>query len=251
MSEIKLGSSTIFYELSGSGDPVILIHGFSLDHRMWQPQIDFLSEKHQVVTYDMRGFGKSSLPIGKYSHHSDLLALLDSLQLAKVTIIGLSLGGEVAIDFALSCPQYLNKLLLASSSLGGYGSTVDWDVHAKEVGIEEAKKNWLNHSVFAPTMKNETTKEMLEKIVSDYSSWHWLNYDPREKLQPTALTRLNEIKVPTEIIVGANDLSYYHDIAKILNKEISNSHLTIIPNSGHMVNLENLTEFNKVLQAVL
>jgi pimeloyl-ACP methyl ester carboxylesterase len=177
--------------------------------------------------------------------------MLDSLQLTKVTIVGLSLGGEVAIDFAISYPQYVSKLVLASSSLGGYSSTVDWDVHAKEVGIDEAKKNWLNHSVFAPTIANKDVKEKLDKIVNDYSGWHWLNHDSREKLQPTTLTRLNEIKVQTEIIVGANDLSYYHDIAKILNKGISNSHLTIIQNSGHMVNLENPTEFNKVLQAVL
>ena len=251
MSLIDLGSSTIYYESKGTGDPVVLIHGFSLDRRMWQPQIDFLSQKHQVVTYDMRGFGKSSLPTNGYSHHGDLLALLEALHLTKVTIIGLSLGGEVAIDFAISYPQYVSKLVLASSSLGGYTSTVDWDVHAKEVGIVEAKKNWLNHQVFAPTLKNEIVKKTLEKIVYDYSGWHWLNHDSREKLQPEALTRLNEIKVQTEIIVGSNDLSYYHDIAKILNKGITNSHLTIIPNSGHMVNLENPTELNKILQAVL
>ncbi len=251
MSEIILADSTIYYESKGVGEAVVLIHGFSLDHRMWQPQIDFLSHKHQVVAYDMRGFGKSSLPTNTYSYHGDLLALLDSLQLTKVTIIGLSLGGEVAIDFAISYPQYVSKLVLASSSLGGYASTIDWNVHAKEVGIEQAKKNWLNHSVFAPTIKNEIAKETLGQIVNDYSGWHWLNHDPREKLQPSALTRLNEIKAPTEIIVSANDLSYYHDIAKILSKGITNSHLTIIPNSGHMVNLENPNEFNKVLQAVL
>lgn len=206
MSLIDLGSSTIYYESKGTGDPVVLIHGFSLDRRMWQPQIDFLSRKYHVVTYDMRGFGKSSLPTNEYSHHGDLLAVLGALHLTKVTIIGLSLGGEVAIDFALSYPQYVNKLVLASSSLGGYASTVDWDIHAKEVGIEQAKKNWLNHSVFAPTLANKEVKKKLDKIVNDYSGWHWLNHDPREKLQPTTLTRLNEIKVQTEIIVGANDL---------------------------------------------
>ncbi len=251
MNVIKIGSSTIHYKSEGAGGPVILIHGFSLDHRMWKPQIDFLSKKHQVIGYDMRGFGKSSIPADIYSHHEDLLTLIKSLQFDKVSIVGLSLGGEVAIDFSISYPQYVSKFVLASSSLGGYASTVDWDVHAKEVGVEQAKKNWLNHAVFAPTIQNDNARQTLEKILSDYSGWHWFNHDPRTKLVPLALERLADIKIPTKIIVGANDLSYYHDIAKILGEGISNSTTIIIPNSGHMVNLENPTEFNKVLQEFL
>lgn len=241
----------LFYQKIGSGIPVVFIHGFSLDSRMWQPQVDYFAKTNQVITYDMQGFGKSEPPRALYSHVEDLRELLASLKVYKAHIVGLSLGGEVAIDYALTYPDTVLTLTLADTSLGGYASTVDWQVYAKEQGLERAKQNWLNHTVFAPSNRNPKVAKQLKAMVSDYSGWHWLNEDTRIKLNPSAKDRLGEIKVPTQIILGGLDLAYYHDIAKILTNRIPNSKLHIIKDAGHMTNLENAVKFNEIVDSFI
>lgn len=240
-------TTNLNYQVGGQGTPVIFVHGFSLDSRMWQPQIEHFTKTHQVITYDMRGFGKSPLPDGSYNHAEDLHNLINELKIQKVHLVGLSLGGEVAIDYTLTYPETILSLTLADTSLGGYSSTVDWRVYAKEQGIEQAKQNWLNHSVFSSAKDKSVVFVTLKELVSNYSGWHWLNDDPRIKLNPPAIDRLGEIRVPTQIILGELDLAYYHDIAKILVERIANAQLHKIANSGHMVNLEQPDTFNKLL----
>lgn len=238
----------LYYQSVGKGIPIIFVHGFSIDSRMWQPQVDALSKTNQVITYDMRGFGKSPIPIEPYSHVEELYNLVSHLKIQKFHLAGLSLGGEVAIDYALAYPETILSLTLADSSLGGYSSTVDWRVYAKEQGLEKAKENWLNHQVFATAKAKPEVLTQLKQMVGEYSGWHWFNQDPRVKLNPPAIDRLGEIVVPTQIIVGEQDLDYYHAIADILADKIKNSKLEYIGNAGHMVNLENTVEFNIVLQ---
>lgn len=241
----------LFHQKIGNGIPIIFIHGFSLDNRMWRPQVEFFATTNQVITYDMRGFGKSEPPSKPYSHVEDLRGLLAPLKIDKAHIVGLSLGGEVAIDYTLTYPDTVLSLTLADTSLGGYASTVDWRVYAKEQGLEQAKQNWLDHIVFAPSNRNPAVAEQLKAMVDDYSGWHWLNEDPRIKLDPPAKARLSEIKVPTQIVLGELDLPYYHDIAKILTDKIPNSKLHIIKDAGHMTNLENAVKFNEIVDSFI
>lgn len=239
------------YTISGHGTPIIFIHGFSLDSRMWEPQVAHFSPQYQVITYDLRGFGRSPLPDGAYSHIDDLYNLMQELHIQRAHLVGLSLGGEIAIDFALSHPESVISLTLADTSLGGYASTVDWRVYAKEQGIERARQNWLHHAVFAPTNRNADVAAHLKMIVDDYSGWHWLHDDPRIRLDPPAKGRLKEIKVPTQIILGELDLPYYHDIAKLLMVDIPNAKLSIINDAGHMSNFENPVKFNEMLDSFI
>lgn len=246
----EFNKGKLYFEVTGEGEPIVFVHGFTLDYRMWKPQVDEFSKKFKVITYDLRGFGKSSIPEDKYSHHEDLKALLDHLGISKTHVVGLSLGGEIALDFAVSYPSMVKILTLADSSLGGYKSTVDWNVHP-ELGLDKAKENWLNHQVFDKTRENENALTLLKQIVSDYSGWHWFNNDPREKVSPPAIDQIQNIKVPTLIMIGEYDLSYFKDIAVILNNKIPNSKKIIIKNSGHMSNLENIEQFNKTIEQQL
>lgn len=247
---LEFNKGKLYFEVVGEGEPVVFIHGFTLDHRMWKPQVDEFSKKFKVITYDLRGFGKSSTPEDKYSHHEDLKALLDHLGVTDAHIVGLSLGGEIALDFAVSYPDMIKTLTLADSSLGGYKSTVDWNVHS-ELGLDKAKENWLNHQVFNKTKENTEATLLLKQIVSDYSGWHWFNSDPREKVSPSTIEQIQNINVPTIIMIGEYDLSYFKDIAEILNNKIPNSTKVIIKNSGHMSNLENIEQFNKTIEQQL
>lgn len=238
MPSLAHNNGQIYYEVAGSGEPIVFIHGFTLDHRMWQPQVDFFSKNYQVVTYNARGFGKSSVPTHYYSHDDDLHALLQHLNISSAHIVGLSMGGRIAINFALAYPDAVRTLTLMDSALDGYASTVDWNVHAKEVGIEGAKENWLNHEVFAGTREKPDVVAKLRPIIADYSGWHWVHEDMQDPADTNARTRLDEVKIPTLIMVGEKDLAYFHDIAKVLNAGIEGSHSMVVPNVGHMVNME-------------
>ena len=136
---------------------------------------------------------------------------------------------------------------MLESSLGGYPSTVDWDVHADKVGVEQAKVNWLNHPVFAQSITNPSARHALEDALKDYSGWHWLHNDVRQKVQPPAKDRLGEITAPTLIIIGEEDLSYYHDIAAVLHEQIKGSELVAFAEAGHMVNIEKSGEVNSLI----
>ena len=244
---ILIPDGELYFEVHGTGDPILFVHGFSLDHRIWQPQIEYFQNTNQAICYDLRGFGKSSLPTHHYSHHEDVKTLLDYLETGKVHLVGLSLGGEVAIDFSIVYPNQVKTLTLIDTSLGGYHSKVDWRVYAEELCIDQAKQNWLNHEVFKYSCSKPKIKKQLEQSIADYSGWHWLHHDFRTKLVPSAIDRLSEITVPTQIIVGQNDLDYYQSIAKVVHQQIHNSFLTVLPHIGHLANIENPQEINNLI----
>ncbi|MFH1543062.1 MAG: alpha/beta hydrolase [Patescibacteria group bacterium] len=241
----------IWYQTAGTGKPIVFIHGFTLDHRMWDTQVASLRGKHKIVTYDMRGFGKSSIPSSSYSHQDDLQSLLGHLSIKKAHVVGLSLGGEIALDFTLSFPRLVSSLTLVDSSLGGYRSTVDWNVHAQEVGLENAKQNWLQHEVFKPVAGNPEVFPLLEQMVNEYSGWHWLHKDPRKKLQPSAKDQLSKVITRAMIIAGEKDLPYFMKIAKILKTNIPNSTFHMIRGASHLGNIEKTSDFNQILSDFL
>lgn len=237
----------IYYEIAGSGDSVIFVHGFSLDHNMWQSQVEFFGKNYQVITYDARGFGKSDLPNGPYDHIADLHALFKHLSIERAHLIGLSMGGRIATNFTLAYPEMVKTLTLMDSAQDGYKSEVDWNVRAKEEGLEAAKENWLNHEVFTFTRKQPKIVASLRSIVETYSGWHWLHQDPQISVDTHARDYLHKITQPTLILVGEGDLKYFHNIANVLADRIPGSRKIIVPNAGHMVNMEAPDKVNNLL----
>lgn len=214
---------------------------------MWRPQAAFFRKNYQVITYDARGFGQSSLPERPYRHDEDLHALLEHLGIAKANIVGFSMGGRIAMNFALSHPEKVRSLTLVDTALDGYASTVDWRVHADQAGIEGAKENWLNHSVFSTIQSQPAINATLRTIVAGYSGWHWLHRDTETRATVKARERLHELTMPVLTLVGEKDLPYFHDIATVIQKGITNAQKVVIPNAGHMVNMEAPQEVNKLL----
>jgi len=244
---LTYNNGQIYYETTGSGEPIVFIHGFTLDNRMWQPQVDFFGKKYQVVTYDARGFGRSSIPSGTYNHCDDLRALLEHLGIEQAHIVGLSMGGRIAINFALAHPETVRRLVVMDSALDSYKSTVGWNVYARNVGIERAKENWMNHEIFAETRKHSRVVAALRPIVKDYSGWHWLHEDTQRPTNSYARTRLSEITAPTLIIVGEKDLAYFRTIAATIKAGIKGSVKVMVANGGHMINMEKPEIVNKLL----
>ena len=152
-----VNSTRLFYEILGAGPPLTLIHGFSLDTRMWDEQFAALGQRHRVLRYDARGFGRSAVPgIARYSHTEDLRALLAYLEIKHTALIGFSLGGGIAISYALADPAAVDALIVAGCLLPGRRLSTElstsfgaiWSA-GRALGVAVARERWLQHPLFA------------------------------------------------------------------------------------------------------
>ena len=112
-----VGGSKLYYEIAGKGPAVVLIHGGLVDSRLWNGQFEKFARHFKVIRYDLRGFGRSDFSYGPYSHVADLHSLLTYLKIESASLVGLSLGGIIAADFAIEHPEMVEKLVLTSSGL--------------------------------------------------------------------------------------------------------------------------------------
>jgi 3-oxoadipate enol-lactonase len=242
------------YTEAGDGDAVVLVHGFGLDGAMWEPQWPTLAASHRVIRYDLRGYGQSSLPSGAYSHVDDLLALLDFLQARAVHLVGLSMGGRVALRAVAQEPEAFGSLTLVDAAADGHLWSADWLQRwqamtqvANSGDLQAAKTLWLEHILFAEARKQPGTAAALQRMVSDYSGWHLANRDPGAGPTQPYFEKLSSILVPTLVMVGELDLPDFRAIAERLAAQLPNASLQVIAKTGHMSNMEAPLRFNELL----
>ncbi len=250
----EINQSRLYYEQAGTDYPLVLVHGFGLDGRMWDEQFAIFAQHFRVVRYDLRGFGQSSLPDQPYSHVDDLKSLLDYLSIEQAHLVGLSLGGAIAMEFAFRYPTAVSHLVLANSVLDGFRMSETWDnsviplyTHGRAGDLAMAKHLWLSHSLFTPALQNERCREQLQQIVTDYSGWHWLHQDPGTGPTTPTIERLNEIQAPTLVIIGELDLPDFHLVTDMLQQQIPQAQKVILPGAGHMSNMESPERFNEAV----
>ena len=111
---VDVDGGKLYYETDGDGPAVVLIHAGFLDGRMWDSQFRSYSKTYKTIRYDVRGYGRSSVAKEKFSDHNDLRALLTHLNVARATIIGVSNGGRIALDFTVEYPERIQSLALVS-----------------------------------------------------------------------------------------------------------------------------------------
>ena len=117
-SAANVNGTSLFYETRGTGFPIVFVSGGGiLDRRGWDNQFDTFAKSYRVTRYDVRGIGKSSRPEGSFSHSQDLYALLTYLKIKRAHVAGLSVGGAIAIDFAIEHPEIVDRLILAAPGL--------------------------------------------------------------------------------------------------------------------------------------
>jgi pimeloyl-ACP methyl ester carboxylesterase len=259
ISFCEVNDTPLCIEQAGSGQPIVLLHGFGLDMRMWDDQFMTLAHRYRVIRYDLRGFGRSLPPVATpFSHAADLKGLLDQLKIEHTHILGLSLGGSIAVDFALLHPNSVNKLILADTALGGHRWSEAWEesivpiwTMGRSGDSTSAKHLWLSHPLFEPALLNERCSERLKLIVEDYSGWHWANQGFEQDLYPPASERLGSIQASTLVIIGERDLPDFHGIADYLQRNIPDSRKVELAGVGHMSNMEAPEHFNEVVLAHL
>jgi len=247
------GGTSLHYETDGSGPPVVMIPGFTLDTRMWEDQAAALRDMFTVIRYDLPGSGRSPPPMAAYSYEDDLADLLDHLGVARAHVMGLSLGGAIAIDFALAHPARVRSLIaVATSAVGGYPWPPEIDQWFAGIGkaarggdMATAKEMWLATAWFVPAMRQSGVAEKLRRIAADYSGWHLANRNPVRRPAIPANDRLGDIAAPTLLVTGGLDTPYYNlPLADRLAAVIPGARHIVFPDAGHMTNMEAPVAFN-------
>lgn len=258
----EVNGTKLYYETAGRGHALVLIHGGLMDRRMWEEQFTLFAKDYQVIRYNIRGYEKSQKPnpSESFSHVEDLYCLLEHLNVEKAFILGLSLGGQIAIDFTLEHPDMVNALIPVASALNGFPYADKENYAEKFAGIHKTAKRGdldgaidlvLDLSFFVPVEEKPTFRPRMRAMVIDnYEAWS----APQDRLiwsDPPAFTRLREITVPVLVVVGDQDVSDILNVADTLAHNISNAKKTVIRNAGHHVNMEQPEAFNEaVLQCL-
>jgi 3-oxoadipate enol-lactonase len=245
---VPVEGGQLSYEVAGDGPEIVLLHGFSFDMRCWEPQFAALADQYRVVRYDLRGFGKSSLPEGQYDHCADLSALLDHLEIERPMLLGLSLGANIALRYAILHPQRVAGLALASPGLPGHVWREERPPdaareHARLHGVEAAREFWLNHPFLASLGDYPKARSAVREMVEDYSGFHWRGPDPQAPAEPFH-DKLHMVAAPTLVLSGDRDANGYREIARVVSDRIPRARLMTFAHCGHMLNLEDPAAFN-------
>jgi pimeloyl-ACP methyl ester carboxylesterase len=215
---------------------------------MWDPQIAALSRHFRVIRYDRRGFGRSTGSEDISWDAADLNALLDSLGVGAVHVVGMSQGGRVALQFARSYPSRISSLVLQGTPPpDGFGlpwSGADrprfeeWGALAQREGLEAFKRAWSAHPMMAIPAGHPDARKRLAAMLAEYKGGRLLH--PAPPSGPAAaitMVDLPRIDVPTLVLAGETELPFLQIVARALAYYIPNARLSIIAGGGHLVNL--------------
>ena len=256
---VAVNGTHLYYEQAGSGHPLVLIHGFTLNTQMWEDQFSVFARHYRVIRYDMRGSGQSAMPTEEpFTEVDDLRALLDALGVSRAFVLGLSRGGSVAIDFALAYPERTSALVLVDPALGGWHWSEDFsqsmrelEIAARTQSVDMARQRWLAHPLFLPARERPEQAERLAQIVASYSGWSWLHASPERDADLPTPRPLERISVPTLLVMGERDIDEFQAIANHITRTIPRLTKLVLPGVGHMSNMEAPDAFNEAVLSFL
>jgi 3-oxoadipate enol-lactonase len=248
----------LYFEVAGDGPLVVLIHAGLWDSRIWDQQMEEFARRHTVIRYDQRGFGRSDRFDQPFSERGDLAELMAHLEFARLSLVGASLGGAVAIDFALEHPEMVDALVLIAPGLGGDKSEGDEDMKRISTQVEAAvdageleRATDLELQIWAPLRTDPEIDRRIRDIAQDNRHANTLPWKLLERLDPPAAGRLGEIRAPTLVVVGDRDAPVMGTIADNLVKGIPGARRHVIEGADHLPNMRVPEEFNRVVLGFL
>jgi CubicO group peptidase (beta-lactamase class C family)/pimeloyl-ACP methyl ester carboxylesterase len=261
-ASIPVDGGRLYYEDSGSGEPVIFLHGHSFDRRQWQRQVRALERSHRVIRYDLRGYGRSSQPEeGKdFLHADDLRRLMDALDIARAHLVGLSLGGFVVTDFIALHPDRALSATMAGGDLFDVpGPDEPWTAAAiagrraeiaalKASGIAPFKRRWLDDLVDHGGSGREALRQPLWRMIDEWPAWQPLHVEPRLLLGRSAQGRLAAARPSMPVLIVRGDRE---QIGLAITDLLPQAEVVVIPDCGHVSNLEQAATFTATLKRFL
>jgi pimeloyl-ACP methyl ester carboxylesterase len=256
----EVDGGRLYYETSGKGPALVLIHAGFLDSRIWDTQFQLFSENYRVIRYDVRGFGKSDVARTKFSDYKDLHGLLDHLRVKTASLVGVSNGGRIASDFAVEYPSMVNHLVLVSPGMSGYKSSgpeeekmweeFDAQMKPQEDAVREGRAA-DTVAMDVTTWGSAQTPANRERITHIAMDNFHVQVENPWKLQvppePRTWHRLSQIRTPTLLIIGDRDVAPQIVMVGNIHSHIRGSKKVLIQGADHIVNMSKPDEFNRTV----
>jgi 3-oxoadipate enol-lactonase len=249
MPYAELGDIRLYYEDQGDGEPIVFLHGFTLDHRQWKPQVEFFNARYRCIVLDSRGHGLSDAPVTGYDRASrveDLQKFADYLKLDTFHLCGLSRGGVDAMGYAFKYQDRLKSLCLVSTGAAGFSTGNKYsklDDLARTEGVEAVKKAWLDMSMPWLERRHPDMATLMRQMVNEHSGAIWVDPMRGKYVTPPDLDFVHTIRVPLLIVAGKYD-KMFEPLAQQIHAKVPGSKLVVFPELGHMLTLEDPGEFN-------
>lgn len=262
---VETNGGSLYYEEAGSGGAVILLHSMNTNLHIWDAQFEALAGQYRVIRYDARGFGRSRGDSVDFTDYDDLLAVMDHLDLRKAILVGLSLGGMTAIEFTLEHPERVIALVLSGTGLNGYEYTFSEEARARMAATRKALAEgdmstaaMLSTQGYFDTPERPWTavdsglRTTIHAMILGSTNRLALNTTHHHHfLEPKAIERVGEIRVPVLLMLGGYESPNEYGIADLIEQNVPGTQRAIIPGAGHLTSMENPTAFNEALTAFL
>ncbi|MEW6338479.1 MAG: alpha/beta fold hydrolase [Acidobacteriota bacterium] len=233
----------------GNGQPVVLLHGHSLDLRVWDDVAPSLAgEGFQVIRYDQRGHGRSSSPPAGYrwgDHAADLLGVIAAAGVRPAHVVGLSKGGGIALEATVRDSGAVRSLALVGPLVPDFPLSAELVASFRDVarairegGVQGALGRWLGHPLLASAHAMPGARERLEAMVRAFPAGEYFAQRDEPDREWLVTSRLGEIVAPTLIVSGARDVPDFAAMAALLSEHVSGAALEIVEECGHLVPLE-------------
>jgi 3-oxoadipate enol-lactonase len=242
----------IHFEVVGSGPAVILLHAGVADSRSYDRQVEGLSGGFRVIRYDHRGFGRSDPPSKPFSIVEDVARVLDHVGEEHAAVVGNSLGGAVAVEYAVAHPERVSALVPVAAGLIGYDATASR--HPRLADAEKATERGdymaaaeIELDVWSPLRTDPETDELLRRMALDNAGAEALPDELFLLPDPPAVARLEEISAPTLVVIGDRDVEVMEEISDLLASRIPGARKAVIENADHIVPTRQPERLNTVL----
>jgi len=253
---LEANGARIYYEVEGSGEPVLLIHAGVANLRMWDDQVAALRDRYRVIRYDTRGYGRTETDAVEFSNRADIAALLDHLGEESAHLVGISRAGQISLDFALEFPDRVRSLVVGAGGISGYESPDDsppeaWEVPDKllEAKDWEALADWeAAYWADGPDQPAGRSRSVRDQV----HGWMLENYRAEKVdgkpivLDPPAAGRLGDLKAPLLVLLGTFDEPGTSESMRHLRETVPGARLEVF-DTAHMINLEQPERFNALL----
>ncbi|HEX9115228.1 MAG TPA: alpha/beta hydrolase [Anaerolineae bacterium] len=262
---IHVGDGELYYEMAGSGTPLVLCHAGFVDSGMWDDQWEEYARFFHVVRYDMRGYGRSGEALGPMSRRTELESLIDQLAIQHAVLVGCSMGGATVLDLALEHPEKAEALVLVSTVPGGFEfqgppppDLIDMFAAMRQGDLgrvsELQLRLWVDGRFRQPEQTDPQVRRRaaeMNRIPVERGTWARVDAQPLAPLDPPAVLRLDQIHVPTLIVDGALDDPEVLRAAGTMERGIPGARKLVIPDAAHVPNMERPAEFNQAVLSFL
>ena len=261
MAYASVNGVSLYYEEHGSGFPLVWSHEFAGDYRSWRPQVQFFSRRYRVITYNARGYPPSEAPesLDDYTQEQavdDLRGLLEHLKIERAHIGGLSMGGNVALNFGLTYPEMARSLIVAGTGSGStdpepFRRNVNARADLMRAGGMEAMGDYLNSGTRVQLLRKDPLgyEEFRRGFLEHSPIGSALTFSGVQGRRPPIFDleeRMRAMEVPTLIMTGDEDEPCIEP-SVFMKRCIPRSGLVVMPQAGHAINLEDPDGFNRIV----